>query len=85
MMIQPQQQRAGFVPHNLQAMDVDRRENQNCYNCREFRHLARNYKNKGKRVEQGKRMEYGENKQDNLNGNGDLMIPNQISRVTTDL
>ena len=86
IMIQPQQQRAGFTPCNSQAMDVDRRENQNCYNYGGFRHLARNCKNKGERVGQGRRLEYGENRpNNNLNGNKGLIGPNQISKVTTDL
>ena len=36
------QQRAGFAQRNPYAMNVDRRENRNCYSCGGFRHLARN-------------------------------------------
>jgi len=39
------QQREGLVQCNLYAMDVDRRENQNYYNCGEFEHLAKNCRN----------------------------------------
>jgi len=38
-------QRAGFAQHNPYAMDIDK-GNRNCYNCRGFGHLARNYRNK---------------------------------------
>ena len=31
---------------NSYTMDVDRRENKNCYNCGGFRYLARNCKNR---------------------------------------
>jgi len=41
------QQRAGFPQRNPYAIDVDRRENRNCYACREFGHLARNCRNRG--------------------------------------
>ena len=74
---------------NPYAIDVNRRENQNCYNCRGFGHLARNCRNQGNRIGEGKRLEYssnrnngqrmikGGNKQNNgnnLNGNGDLIV-----------
>jgi len=44
-------------------MDVDRRENRNCYNCGSFGHLTRNYRNReiGGRIRQGRRLEYGGN------------------------
>ena len=73
------QQRIGLAQYNLYAMDVDKRENWNCYNCRGFGHLARNYRNRNK-MEEGRRLEYGENRnngqrrieggngQQNLNG-----------------
>ena len=56
-------------------MDIDRRENQNCYNYRGFGHLAKNYRNREK--ESNRRMEYEGNELDNnLNRDGDLMSPN---------
>ena len=41
-------------------MEVDRR-NRNCYNCGDFEHLARNYRNReiGGKIGEGKRIEYG--------------------------
>ena len=39
-------------------MDVDR-ENRNCYNCREFGHLVRNCRNQENKIEEGKRLEFG--------------------------
>jgi len=40
-------------------MNVDW-ENKNCYNCRRFGHLAKNYRNKniGNRIEEERRLEY---------------------------
>ena len=68
-MIDPDQ-RAEFAQCYLYTIDVDRR-NKNCYNCREFRHLARNCRNKdiGNRIGEGRRLEYGQenNRQNNLN------------------
>jgi len=57
------QQRIGFIQYNLYAMDVDRRENWNCYNCGGFGHLARNYRNRrvGNRIGKGRRLEYSSN------------------------
>ena len=64
-------------------MDVDRRENWNCYNCEEFGHLARNYRHKGNRIGERRRLEYGQrltieenNKQSNLNEKEDLVVLN---------
>jgi len=54
-MVRPQQQEAGFPQRNPYAMDVDRRENRNCYACGGFRHLARNCRNRG--MEMNRRME----------------------------
>ena len=72
---QLQQQRAEFALHNPQAMNIDRRENLNCYSCRGFGYLARNCRNRG--IENNKRIEYEVNKSDNnLNGDGGLMGPN---------
>jgi len=41
-------------------MEVDK-SNRNCYSCRGFGHLARNYRNRGTggRIGQGRRLEYG--------------------------
>ena len=81
------QQRAGFVQCNPQAMDIDRRVNQNCYSCGEFRYLAWNCKNRGmgNRIKENRKLEYRESGQKNLNGNGDLIAPNYISKVVTSL
>ena len=65
------QQRAGFPQRNPCAMDVDRRENQNCYIYGGFGHLARNCRN---RMEMNRRMEVDQDS--NLNGEGGLGSPN---------
>jgi len=54
------QQRTEVVQRNLYAMNVDRRENRNCYSCGGFGHLARNCRNRrtGKRIGEGRRLEY---------------------------
>ena len=58
---------------NPYAIDVDRRENRNCYACGRFRHLARNCRNRVTGMNQ--RMEVD---QDNINLNGEegLESPN---------
>ena len=79
VMIYPQQRIEG-IQRNLYAMDVDRRERRNCYNCRGFGHMVRHCRNKeiGNRIGEGRRLEYrgnkgqrrieGENGEQNLNG-----------------
>ena len=67
------QQRAGFSQKNPYAMDVDRRENWNCYICRGFGHLATNCRN---REIMNRRMEVDQNSNSNLNGEGGLGSPN---------
>ena len=69
-------------------MDVNRRENQNYYNCGGFEYLARNYRNRGNRIGEGRRLEYSsnrdngqrrveeENGQQNLNGERGLILLN---------
>jgi len=62
-------------------MDVDRRENRNCYSCGGFRYLVRNCRNRrgGNRIGEGRRLEYRSNedkKQNNLNGEQDLIFLN---------
>ena len=71
-----------MAQHNLYAMDVNRRENWNCYNCGGFGHLAKHCKNRGvgNRIRNGRRLEYGQrlkikkNGQSNLNGKRDLVV-----------
>ena len=60
-MVNPQQ-RTRFPQRNLYAMDVDRRENRNCYICGGFGHLVKNYRNR--RIGMNRRMEV---EQDNNN------------------
>ena len=83
VMIYPNQ-RARFAQCNSYTIDVDC-GNKNCYSCREFSHLARNYRNRKNRTGEGRRMEYGQklmieegNEQgnSNLNEERDLIIFN---------
>jgi len=67
------QQRAGFPQRNPYAMDVDRRENRNCYACGRFGHLTRNYRN---REMTNRRIEVDQDSNSNLNGEGGLGSPN---------
>jgi len=67
------QQRTGFPQRNPYAMEVDRRENRNCYACGRFGHLARNCRNRGM---MNRRMEVDQDINNNLNGEGGLGSPN---------
>ena len=71
VMVNPQQ-RARFPQRNPYAMDVDRRENRNCYACGGFGHLARNCRNRMT----NRRMEIDQDNNSNLNGEGGLGSPN---------
>ena len=68
------QQRAGFPQRNPYAIDMDRRENRNCYTCGGFGHLARNCRNRG--IGMNKRMKVDQDTNSNLNGEGGLGSPN---------
>ena len=54
-------------------MDVDRRENRNCYICGRFGYLARNYRNRGMI---NRRIEVDQDINNNLNEKGGLESPN---------
>jgi len=70
-------------------MEVYKREYQNCYNCRGFRHLARNYRNRKtedrignrRRLKYEQRLRNEENGQSDLNGKGDLVVLNWVSVI----
>jgi len=76
-----------FAPHNLYAIEINKL-NRNCYNCGGFGHMTRYYRNKGigNRIEEGRRLEYRENKNNgkrrmieerqnnNLNRDRDLIV-----------
>jgi len=68
------QQRTGFPPRSPYTMDIDRRENMNCYTCGGFGHLARNCKNR--EMGMNRRIEVDQNNNSNLNGKGSLESPN---------
>ena len=72
-MVTPQQ-RTGFPQKNLYTMNMDRRENRNCYACGGFGHLARNCRNR--RIGMNRRMEVDQDANSNLNGKGGLGSPN---------
>ena len=77
------QQRVGFTQCNPYAMNVDRRENRNCYNCGGFGYLSSNCRNRRteNRIGNGKKLEYrqrlmikGNNGQENLNRKRNLVV-----------
>jgi len=72
VMVTPQQ-RVGFPQRNPYAMDVDKRENRNCYTYGGFGHLARNCRN---RMGMNRRIEVDQDSNSNLNGEGGLESPN---------
>ena len=79
------QQRVEGIQRNPYTINVDRRENKNCYNCGGFEYLVRNCRNRriGNRIREGRRLEYrgnerqgrveGENGK-NLNKERDLIL-----------
>jgi len=68
------QQRTGFPQRNLYTIDVDGRENRNCYVCRGFGYLVRNCRNRG--MGMNRKMEVDQDTNSNLNGEGGLGSPN---------
>jgi len=75
------QQRIGEVQQNSYIMEVNRRENRNCYSCRGFEHLVRNCRNRRikNRIGEGRRLEYrgnGSDRQSNLKEKKDLIVFN---------
>jgi len=51
-------------------MDMDRRENRNCYTCRGFEYLARNCRNREMGI--NRKMEVDQDSNNNFNGKGGL-------------
>jgi len=73
IIINSQQQQIGFVPrYNPYTIEIDYEKD--CYSCRGFGYIAKNYKNR-RIVEQGKRINYKNNGQSNLNGKKESSIP----------
>jgi len=68
------QQRIGFPQRNPYAIDVDRRENRNCYAYGGFGHLVRNCRNR--EMGMNRRMEVDQDTNSNLNVKGGLGSPN---------
>ena len=82
-------QQAVLVPHNPYAIKVNYK-NRNYYNCGRFGHLARNCKNRRieGRIGKGRRLKYRGNNRlynNNLNKDGNLIVPNQILITVIDL
>ena len=77
IMVNPQQQQTVFVPRcDLYTIYIDQRRN--CYNCRGFGHIVRNFRNQ-RIVGQGRRLEYKNslnNGQSNLNREENLIVLN---------
>jgi len=69
-----QQQGAGFSQRNPYAMDVNRKENQNCYVCGGFGHLARNGRNR----EMGMNRRIKVDQDNNLNGEGVKIVDSRL-------
>jgi len=59
VVVNNQGQRIGSQRRNSYAMEVDR--GRNCYTCRGFEHMAWHCRNKGmgKKIGEGRRLEYG--------------------------
>jgi len=76
------QQSIGIVQRDPYAIDVNRREGRNYYNCKGFRHMAKNYKNRrvGNRIGEGRKLKYEqgrieeENRSSNLKEEEDLIV-----------
>ena len=82
-MIYPNQQ-TEFTLYNLYTIEIDK--GRTCYNCEEFGHLAQNCRRQI--MGQEKRVECEDNqnnKQNNLNRKGDLIVLDQILIAITDL
>ena len=67
-----QGQKMGQQRRDPNTMDINRRDNRNCYNCGGFGHIVRYCRNR--RVEMNRRMETEDS--NNLNEDGGLMSPN---------
>ena len=46
VVVRNQEQGMGQPRKDPNIIDIDRRENRNCYNCGGFGHIARNYRNR---------------------------------------
>jgi len=65
VVVREQGQGMGVPRRDPYAMEVDR--GRNCYTCGEFRYMAQHCRNKGQRgrVAEGRRIEYGERREEN--------------------
>ena len=59
--------------HNLYTIKIDYEKD--CYSCGDFGHIVRNYRNR-RIVGQGRRIDYENNGQSNLNGKKSLVVLN---------